>query len=324
MKTTTRFVCGVLLSCAAFTAGAAELSYPARPLRIIDPFPPGGVSDTVARMLGQRLGESLGQSVVIDNRAGAGGVVGSEIASRAAPDGHTMLLAGLGPLAVAPSLIAKLPYDPQRDFQPITQLTSGPLLIVVNPSLPAKSLKDLIALARAKPGQLNFASGGTGTSNHLAAEMLKLAAGIDIVHVPYKGAAPALTNVIAGEAQIMTANIVPAIPLIKAGKLRGLAVTSARRSGVMPEVPTVAESGLPGFEASAWHGMLVPARTPQPVVARLHRELLAILNQAEFRERLTSLGLDVAGTTPQAFAAWIRSEAIKYAKVVKEAGVRME
>lgn len=324
MRNLMHMTVGMVAACALGPAAAADAPYPGKPIRIIDPFPPGGVSDTVARYLGQKLSESLGQPIVVDNRAGAGGVVGSDAAAKSAPDGYTLLLAGVGPLTVAPSLYAKLPYDPQRDLQPITQLTSGPLLLVVHPSLPAKNLQGLIALAKSRPGQLNFASGGTGTSNHLAAELFKLGAGLDVVHVPYKGAAPALTNLVAGESQFMTANIVPATPLVKAQRLRALAVTSARRSGILPEVPTIAEQGVPGYEATAWHGMLVPAKTPPAIVARLHGELVRTLNQPETKERLGSQGLDVVGTTAQEFSAYIRTETGKYAKVIKQAGISVE
>src|SRR5918993_1353497 len=258
----------------ALPALGAESAYPSRPIRIVDPFPPGGPSDIVGRTISQRLSEALGQTVVVDNRGGASGIVGCEIVAKAAPDGHTLLLGPSGALTIQPTINPKLPFDPQRDFEPVTQLTSGPQVIAVNPAVPAKSVHELIALAKSKPGQLNYASGGSGTANHLAAEVFKLAAGVDVVHVPYKGTGPALTSVLSGEAQMIISSLLPALPHLKSGKLRALAVTSTSRSAAVPNVPTAAESGLPAFETSSWHGILVPARTPRSIITRLHGELV--------------------------------------------------
>ncbi len=316
--------------CAAMTllAGSATIAaaqqYPDRPIRLIAPFAAGGPSDIMARLVSQKLNESLGQPVVVDNRGGAGGSVGCEIAAKAAPDGYTLLLGSSGNLSVNPSLYAKLPYDPVRDFQPVTQLSAGPQMLVVHPSVAAKSVQELIALAKAKPGQLNFASGGTGTGNHLASELFKVTAGIDIVHVPYKGTGQALSDLIGGQVQMMMSSMLPAMPQVKAGKLRGLAVTSAKRTPVMPELPTIAESGMPGFETTSWHGILLPARAPKPIAARLHDELVKMLAQPDVRDRLAGQGIDAIGNTPQEFAAYIRSETVKYAKVIKQAGIRAE
>jgi tripartite-type tricarboxylate transporter receptor subunit TctC len=315
-------LCLVFISCV--NAAAAATAYPARPVRIVDPFPPGGPSDIVGRVLSQRFSEVIGQTVVIDNRGGAAGVLGTDIVAKAAPDGYTLLLGPSGALTIQPTLNPKLPYNVQRDFAPIGQLTTGPQVIAVNPSVPAKTIQELISLARARPGQLNFASGGAGTANHLAAEVLKLAAGIDMVHVPYKGTGPALTAVIGGETQLIVSSLLPALGPVKSGKLRALAVTSAQRSMALPEVPTAAESGLPAFETSSWHGLLAPSKTPRAIVTQLHDAMVKALNLPDVRERLTSQGLNVVASTPQQFAAYIRSETEKYARVLKRIGLKAD
>jgi tripartite-type tricarboxylate transporter receptor subunit TctC len=324
MERTVLIVLGVLVSGVAGPAISADVAYPTRPIRIVDAFPPGGPSDIVGRSISPRLSEALGQPVVIDNRGGAAGVVGCDIVAKAAPDGYTLLLGPSGALTIQPSLSSKLPYDPQRDFEPVTQLTSGPQVIAVNPAVPAKSVQELIALAKAKPGQLNYASGGTGTANHLAAEVFKLAAGIEIVHVPYKGTGPALGSVVSGETQMIVSSLLPALPHVKSGKLRALAVTSTSRSSAVPDVPTAAESGLPRFETSSWHGILAPARTPRTIITRLHDQIVKVLHLPDVRERLISQGLNVVASTPQAFAAYIRSETAKYARVIKQVGIKPE
>jgi tripartite-type tricarboxylate transporter receptor subunit TctC len=324
MMRATRFACGLVFTCTLCPAIAAERAYPTRPIRIVDPFPPGGPSDIVGRSLSQKLTEALGQTVVVDNRGGASGIVGCEIVANAAPDGHTLLLGPSGALTIQPTLNPKLPYDPQRDFETVSQLTSGPQVIAVNPAVPAKSVQDLIALAKAKPGQLNYASGGAGTANHLAAEVFRLAAGVNIVHIPYKGTGPALTSVLSGESQMIVSSLLPALPHVKSGKLRALAVTSTSRSGAVPDVPTASESGLPKFETSSWHGILVPAKTPRAIITRLHGELIKVLNLPDVRERLTVQGLNVVASTPQEFAAYIKSETVKYARVIKQAGIKPE
>jgi tripartite-type tricarboxylate transporter receptor subunit TctC len=314
-------ICSVISTSAAI---AAESAYPSRPIRIVDPFPPGGPSDIVARSLSQKLTEAVGQTVVVDNRGGASGIVGCEIVAKAAPDGHTLLLGPSGALTIQPTLNSKLPYDPQRDFETVTQLTSGPQVIAVHPAVAAKSVQELIALAKAKPGQLNYASGGAGTANHLAAEVFKLAAGINVVHIPYKGTGPALTSVLSGESQMIISSLLPALPHLKSGKLRALAVTSTLRSAAVPEVPTAAESGLPKFETSSWHGILVPAKTPRAIITRLHDELVKVLSLPDVRERLTAQGLNVVASTPHEFAAYIKSETVKYARVIKQVGIKAE
>src|SRR5688572_580226 len=320
MKRTT--LAALLLSLA--TLAPAATPYPARPIRIIDPFPPGGPSDIVNRAINQRFSEVLGQPVVIDNRAGAAGIVGTEIVAKAAPDGYTLLLGPSGALTIQPTLNPKLPYDPQRDFEPVSQLTSGPQVIAVHPGVPAKSVQELIALAKAKPGQLNYASGGAATANHLAMELFKLAGGIEVVHLPYKGTGPALTAVLGGEAQMIISALLAALPHVKSGKLRALAVTSTSRSAAVPDLPTASESGLPKFETSSWHGVLVPARTPRPIVTQLHGVLVKVLNAPDVRERLTTQGLNVVASSPQEFGAHIKSETAKYARVIKQANIKPE
>jgi len=324
MKRTALIAFIVAFTGATCPAAGADTAYPSRPIRIVDPFPAGGPSDIVARALSPKLGEALGQSVVVDNRGGASGIVGCEIVANASPDGHTLLLGPSGALTIQPTLNPKLPFDPQRDFEPVTQLTTGPQVIAVHPAVSAKTVQELIALAKAKPGQLNFASGGSGTGNHLAAEVFRLAAGIVIVHIPYKGTGPALTSVLGGETQLIISSLLPALPHVKSGKLRALAVTSTSRSPAVPDVPTVAESGLPKFETSSWHGILVPAKTPRAIITRLHAELVRVMNLPEVRERLTGQGLNIVASTPQAFAAYIKSETIKYARVIRQVGMKPE
>jgi tripartite-type tricarboxylate transporter receptor subunit TctC len=304
--------------------GEAARSYPNRPVRLIAPFVPGGPTDIVARLVAQKMGENLKQTFVVDNRGGAGGSVGMEIAAGSAPDGYTLVLGSSGNLAVNPALNPKLPYHPLKDFQPLTQTTSGPQVLVVNSGVAAKSVPELIALARAKPGQLNYGSGGTGTTTHLGVELFKLAAGVNIVHVPYKGTGQSLTDVIGGQVQMMMSSMLPAVPHVKAGRLRALGVTSARRSAIYPELPTLAESGLPGFETTSWHGMLAPARTPKAVASRIHAELVKMLNQPDVKAIFANQGMDVVAGTQEDFAAYIRSETAKWTRVIKAIGIKPE
>jgi len=313
---------GALFAGAFAGAVMAQADYPTKPVRLIIPFAPGGPSDIIGRLVGQKLGDYLGQSVVADNRGAAGGIVGFELGARATPDGYTLLLGSAGGLTMNPSLYLKLPYDPQRDYTPITQLTVGPNLMCIHPSVAAKTVQDFIALAKAKPGQLNFASAGTG--NRLASEMLRIAAGINIVNVPYKGTGQAIGDLVGGQVQMMMINPVAAIPQVKGGKLRGLAVTSLKRASIMPEIPTVAESGVPGFEYSSWHAILAPANTPAPITKQLYADLLKVLASPDVKERFASQGLDTVGTTPDAFRTVIREETIKLAKLIKEVGIKAE
>lgn len=314
----------IALALPAGTGSAQTTGFPDKPLRFIVGFTPGGPSDIIARALGQKLADLWAQQVVIENRPGAGGNIAAEIAAKSAPDGYTWLLGNNSILATNRSLYAKLAYDPVRDFAPVALVAIQPNILVVNPGVPAGSVKELIALAKAKPGELNYASSGSGAAAHLAGELFKTMAGVDMVHVPYKGAQPALTDVIAGQAQLMFATSASVIPYIKAGRLRALAVTTAQRSGVVPELPTLSEAGVPGFEAITWHGVVVPAATPAPLVGRLNADIVKVLGMRDLRERLESLGAEITTGTPRDFADYIAREIPKWAKVVKDSGARAE
>ncbi len=305
-------------------AGTAADAYPAKPIRFVVAFPPGGGTDIIARSIAQKLSDRLAQQVVVDNRPGAGGNIGTDIVAKAAPDGYTMLMGSAGPLAINASLFASMPFDPVRDLAPVTLAASTPNVLVVHPSLKAATVKELIALARAHPGGINFASSGHGTPAHLAGELFNSMAGVKLVHVPYKGAAPALADLLGGQVQLMFSTMPPALPHVKDGKLRALAVTSAKRSPAAPDLPTVDEIALPGFEANTWHGAMVPARTPAAIVARLNREIVAILHLPDVVERFSSQGAEALGSTPEEFAAYIRSETLKWAKVVRDSGAKAE
>ena len=302
----------------------AAQDYPLRPVRLIVPFPPGGGNDIVARAVAQELGKSLGQQFVVDNRAGAGGAIGAELAARSPADGYTLFLGGVGSHVVNPSLHAKLPYDPIRDFAPVTLIASAPSVLVVNPALQATSLSELTALARAHPGKLNYASNGNGSSAQLAAVLYESMAGVRMVHVPYKGVAQALVELMSGEVQVMFGTLVAILPHIKAGRLRALAVTGRNRSALLPEVPTLAEAGLPGYEAGSWYGILAPSGTPAAIVTRLNAEINAAIRQPEVRERLAAEGAEVVGGAPEEFAFHIRGELERMKKLVRTAGLRIE
>ena len=317
-----RWICA--LAALTLTTGAAAQDYPTKPIRLIVPFPPGGGNDTMARTVGRKLTEASGQQVVIDNRGGAGGNIGAETAARAFPDGYTLFLGGTGSHGTNPGLHAKLPYHPVKDFAPISLIGSAPLLAVVPPSFSAKSINDLIQMARARPGQLNFASSGTGTIAHLAAEMLNASARIKIQHVPYKGTGPALTELLSGQVQIMFNSAVSMLPQVRAGRLRAIAMTGARRSPAMPDLPTVAESGVPGYEATSWYGVLAPAVTPRAIIDKIYRGIAKIVQMPDVRERLVADGADPAGTSPEEFAAHIKRELARWAKVIQEANIRVE
>jgi len=312
------------LAASLVPAAVLGQAYPSKPIRLIVPFAAGGGNDNVARLVGKRLSDSLGQQLVIDNRPGAGGVLGAELAAKAAPDGYTLFLGGVASHAVNPNLNDRLPYDPIRDFAPVVLLASAPLVLVVHPSVPADSVKAFVALARSKPGQLNYASNGNGSSSHLAAAMFDSMTGVDMVHVPYKGLSPALADLLSGRVQVMFSSVVAILPHIKAEKLRGLAVTGSRRLPSMPNLPTIAESGLPGYEASSWYGVLAPAGTPREIVARLNSELVKVLDQPEVRGSLLAEGAEPIGGTPEQFAAHIRSEKERLGKLIREAKIRLE
>jgi tripartite-type tricarboxylate transporter receptor subunit TctC len=322
MRTAPTCLAAVLL---AIVPGAAvSQAYPVKPVRMVVPFPAGGATDIVGRLIAQKLSESLGQQVIVDNRGGAGGTIGSDIAAKAAPDGYTMLVGTSSTHAIAPSLYSKLPYDPVRDFAPVTLVASATILLAVHPSVPAKNVRDLIALGKKKPNALSFASSGNGGISHLIGEHFKSVGGIQMLHVPYKGDTPALIDLVGGQVHLMFGTAVAFLPYVKAGRLNALAVTNPKRSPIVPDVPTVAESGLPGFEALQWFGIFVPAGASKDIVARLNGEIVKIVRLPDIRERMSSLGADVVGSTPEQFAAFQRADTTKWARVVKESGAKIE
>ena len=323
------FAAGALLTmtvgaAAAAAPAAAAQSYPVRPIRAIVGFVPGGSTDLIARQLAQKLSESLGQPVIVDNRPSGAGVMAAVMAKDAPPDGHTLYFGTISALATNVAVQARLPYDPVRDYAPITMTLSNPYFLVVHPAVPAGSVKDFIALARAGPGQLNYSTSGTGGGAHLGVELLRSMARIDIVHIPYKGAAQATAEVVAGHVQMSFSQPSVALPHARAGRVKVLGVTGLKPLHSWPDAPPVAEAGLPGFEASSWQGVLVPAMTPKPVIDRLHREIVAALHSPEIERRLLADGSEVGGGSPEAFGAYIRSEIAKWTRVVKEAGIRVE
>jgi tripartite-type tricarboxylate transporter receptor subunit TctC len=320
MKSALRGIAAVSLLAAAFIAAAAE-SYPNRPIRLIAPSSPGSGVDIVSRIIAQPLAADLGQQVVIDNRAGAGGNIGADIAAKSAPNGYTLMTCT--PSQVINAVLYKnLSRDLQGEFAPITLIGSGQFILVANHSVPAKNVKELIQLAKAKPGALHYASAGQGNVTHLAGELFKAAAGVDLTHVPYKGSGPALTEVMGGQVQVMFANIVAAMPMIRSGKVQALASTGAKRAGAAPEIPTIAESGVPGFEVTAWFGMLAPKATPRDIVTKLNASVVKALKSADTRQRLGHEGLDAIGSTPAEFATYLQSEAKKWAKAVEISGAK--
>lgn len=313
---------GCVLAIAALPAAAQE--YPTRPLRFIAPNLPGGPTDILARLLGQKLSETMGQPVVVENRAGAGGNIGTEIAAKAPPDGYTLITGNNATFGANVSLYKRLGFDPIKDFAPVIFVATQPNILVVHPSLPAKNVRELIALAKARPGQLNYSGSGVGAAAHMAAELFKTMTDTNIVHISYKSAAPALADLISGQTQLMFATALSVTPHIKSGRVRALAVTSAQRSRLYSDLPTIAEAGVPGFEASTWHGVLVTGGTPAPIVERLNTELNRILQMPDVRERLGSLGAEIVGGTSKEFADHIRREIPKWAKVVKAAGASLD
>jgi tripartite-type tricarboxylate transporter receptor subunit TctC len=313
------------LACAllpAWSASAAQ-TYPDKPIRLIVPQPPGGTSDILGRAFAQRLAENLHQQVIVDNRAGASGTIGTDLAAKSTPDGYTLVFI-YTTHATTPAIYGKLPYDPVADFAPITILTAAPLFLVVHPKIPVTTVKELIAYAKTRPGELNFSSAGNGSGSHLAGELFNMMTGVKLTHIPYKGSGPAITELIGGQVQLMFAGIVPIDPHVKAGRVRGIAVSSAQRTASLPQVPTIAESGLPGFEVVGWYGILAPARTPAAIVDRLYRELLAILRTPEIRDRLTREGAEPVGNTPAEFTAFLKADIARWAKVIKAAGAKLD
>lgn len=314
---------GLMVAALTFCASISlAQQYPTKPIRVIVPFGPGGPSDFLVRTIGQKLTEAWGQQVIVDHRAGANGVVGAQLTARAVPDGYTLGMATNGTHGINASLFAKLPYDTVKDFAPVTRFGFAPFLLIAHPSLPVRGVKELIALARTRPGEITWSFGGS--PSQLAAELFKRTAGIDVIVVPYKGNAPAVTAVISGEVSLSFGNVAQSAPQVKAGRLRALAVASLQRSAVMPDVPTVAASGLPGFEGGAWYGMIAPAATPRVIIERLHGELVRILKTPEVQQRLRGEAYDVIADTPDQFAASIRAEIAKWAPIVKQAGLRGE
>ena len=305
-------------------AAALAQPFPARTVRIVVPFPPGGGVDIVGRILGLRLTEPYGQQVIVDNRAGAAGVIGTEIAARAAPDGHTWLLGTMGNLAVNRHLYPKMAVDPQRDLAPVTEVVAVHFVMVAHPSLPAKNVKELIALARARPGEITFSSSGAGGAPHLAGELFNSMAQVKLTHVPYKGSGPSFIDLLAGQVSLTSDSMVQALPYIRGGKLKAIAVLGPNRSPQLPNVPTVAESGLPGYELTNWFGLAVPSGTPRELVARINADVVKVLQQKDVRDRLVEMGTDVIGNSPQEFGAFIASESAKWARVIREANIRAE
>jgi tripartite-type tricarboxylate transporter receptor subunit TctC len=315
-------VAGLGLVTSSLAAGAED--YPNRPIRLIAPYPPGGTTDIVARYIANGLSKSLGWTVIVENRAGAGGILGHDTVAKAAPDGYTLVLGNSAMLAVSVSLFPKLPYNPVKDFAPITEAAAGALVLVVKPALPVHSLTELLALAKKEPGKLNAGLSALGSMHHMTTEVIKKRAGVQWTNVPYKGSAPMLIDLLSGQTDFAFDNIPSALPYIKADKLRAIAVSGPTRSDLLPGVPTLDESGMKGVEALAWHGVLAPAHTPEPIIKRLHDEIVKLLKTDEMKKRLNDLGLEPIGNTPAEFAAFIREENVRWAKISKEAGVKLE
>ena len=327
---TRRFALGSIASAVVLGAGllggtsALAQAYPTKPVTIIVPFAAGGTTDILARIIGQALTAELGQSVVVDNRAGAGGNIGGQAAAKAAPDGHTLFMGTVGTHAINASLYKKMPFDPVKDFAPLTRVANVPNLLVANPAQPYKSVKDLIAYAKANPGKVNFGSSGNGSSIHLSGELFKSLAKVDMQHAPYKGSAPAVTDLLGNQIGIMFDNMPSAIQHVRSGSLVPLAVTTAKRSPELPNVPTIAEAGVPGYEATSWFGMFAPAGTPAPVLAKLNAAIVKVLAQPDVKKKINEQGAEVYSETPEQFAAFIQAESVKWGKVVKESGASLD
>jgi tripartite-type tricarboxylate transporter receptor subunit TctC len=327
MTTTRRTALAIIAAILAFTSAApvfAQQPWPAKPIKIIVPYPPGGTSDILARSVGQKMSEQYGQPVVVENKPGATGNIGADFVAKSPPDGYTLLLADIGSLAIAPSVVASLPFDPVKDFAPVVMVAYSPHLLVVHPSVPAKDAKELIALAKAKPDSMNFAVSGIGGANHLAGIDFAQRAGIKWTYIPYKGGSQALTDMVGGQAQVMFNGMLATYPFVKDGKLKVLAISSAKRFSAAPDIPTVAEAVLPGFETGSWQGIVAPAGTPPEVVRKLHADVMTILNTPEMKERLDKAGAEVRAMSPQQFGGFIRDEKVRWAKVAKDSGEKFE
>ena len=309
---------------AALPAIAFAQAYPTKPVTIIVPWPPGGPSDIAARPMAKALTEDLKQTFIIDNRGGAGGNIGSSMVAKAAPDGYTLLITSSAPIVINPSLYKSMPFDPPKDLAPITNLLRVPLILAVNPSVPAKNLQELIAYIKSKKGEMQYASSGNGTPQHLTAELFKTTAKLDMIHVPYKGSAPAITDLLGGHVPLMFDSTIAILPHIKAGKVKAIAVTGAKRSSQLPDVPTFAEAGMPGFESYAWYGFFAPSKTPKDVVAKLNAAAVKVMKQPEYQRVLAETGSEFVGDTPENFAAFVRAEAVKWGKVAKETGATVD
>lgn len=319
----TKIIASVALACSSLCGAAFAQTYPSKPVTIVVPFSPGGATDIMSRTLAERLRHRLGQPVLVENRPGAGTMIASEFVAKAPADGHTLLLAASS-LGIAPSLYSKVNYDPVKDFAPISQVASVVHVLVVHPSIPAKNVGELITWLKANPTKANYGSVGAGTSTHLESELFNSVAGVKMTHIPYKGSAPALTDLVGGQLQVMFDAYASSGPFIKNGNVRMLAVTTAQRSKSLPDVPTVAESGLPGYEAMPWLGLVAPAATPPAIVSRLHHELVEVLKEPEVQEKFRSLGLDIIGSTPKEFSTFLRKDIVKWAKVVKDSGAKAD
>lgn len=322
MSNTARFILGILLLGGAAGTGAQQ-TYPAKPIRFVVPFAPGAGTDFVARLVGRNLAESLGQQVIVENRTGASGTIGTDFVAKSPPDGYTLLLGFLGPLALNPNF-EKLPYDPRRDFSGVSLLASAYSVLVVHPSLPVKTVKDLIALAKSRPGDLNYASSGTGTNVYLVTELFKMRTGIDMAHIPYKGTAPAAIGLLTGEAQVLFGSVIGVLPHVQSKRLRALAVLSPERSKLLPTVPTLSEAGIAGVDVPFWYALVVPAGTPGEIIGRLHAEVTTLASTPDYRARLEQIGLEPATNSPDEFPAFLESELDKWGKVIKAAGIRSD
>ncbi len=322
MNTLRKLLVGIAIAAAAGAASAQ--GWPSKPVKWIVPFAPGGTTDILARTVGDKLSVALGQPVIIENKPGAGGGVGAEFTAKSAPDGYTIMGGTISTHAINASLYNKLPYDPVKDFAAVTLIARVPNMLVVNPSVPAKDVRELIALLKANPGKYTFASSGNGTSQHLSGELFKAMAGVEMQHIPYKGSPPALQDVMGGQVTMTFDNITTAWPLAKEGRLRALAVTTARRSPIAPDVPTLAESGLPGFEVGSWQGVFAPAGTPPDIVRRLNAEIVKIINMPDVREKLVALGAEPVGNSPEEFSALVKSEVVKWSEVVRKSGAKVD
>jgi tripartite-type tricarboxylate transporter receptor subunit TctC len=316
-------VCSGAVNAQPATSGVGQ-SYPAKSIRLIVPLPPGGGNDTIARLIGQKITPALGQQVVVDNRAGAGGLIAAELVARSPADGYTLLLANVAVMTIIPNAQKKVPYDALKDFAPVSLIASAPLLVVVHPSLPVQSIKQLVALAKAKPDALNYASNGIGSSTHLATEMFSMMAGVKMVHVPYKGLSLAMTDLLSGQVPLMFSSAVAMLPHVKNNKLRAIAMTGAKRAPVMPDVPTVAEAGVKGYESGSWYGIVAPANTPRPIIERLNKEIVAVVKSNEIQERLVKEAVIPSGNSPDEFSAYIKAEFERMARVIREAKIVLD